>query len=199
MLIIGVFNSKHSYWHCFNCNVHGKVLLDHMVGSEYDFVAPLNRTLVHYDTSHEASILDLVIVKGIDTLSEPQTFTCLSSNHLIVVFDIGGDYVIKTNETFDYSKVDWKSFRILLDQKLVLNNSTLNTVTDIDAGIAFVTETIVNARDLMIPKVLYSHNKCKLPRRIKSTIRQNNHLKRQTFREGNCYNKKQLSRQVNIL
>lgn len=106
---------------------------------------------------------------------------CLSSNHFPVVFDIGSDYVINTTETLDYVKVDWKTFRTLLDQKLVLTNSTINAVTNINAAIAFVTETIFNGLDLMIPKVSYSHNKLKLPHRATSSICQKNHLKWQTF------------------
>lgn len=199
MIIMGDLNSKHPYWHCFDCNVRGKVLFDHMVDGEYDIVAPLNPTLVHYDASHEASIPDLAIVKGIDTLSELCALTCLSSNHLPVVFDIRGDCVSKPTETLDYSKVDWKKFRTLLDQKLVLTSLSLNTVTDIDAAIAFVTESIIDARDLTVPKISFSYNKLKLPRRIKSTIRLKNNLKRQTLQEENCKLKKQLSRQVNQL
>lgn len=198
VLVMGDFNANHDCW-CKVHNPNGRLLFDHMLSSEFIIHASNTPTLVHYRVEDTPTNPDLLLSLNVNKISEIQTITALSSNHLPIFFTVGGPSIRKVTKQFNYSSADWASYRAHLDSNITLNAQILNSPSEIDKAAEYLTHTILNARDTAVPTSTRRDSTPKIPRNLKKWIREKNRLRRHEQRQIDLDLKRVIRTEVNTL
>ena len=127
-----------------------------------------------------SSKLDIALTKNVRNVSILRTLQNLSSDHLPVIFTIGGPYEeITQQHRFDVSQAHWPGFKEYINSILDLNMSTFKTKADVDEAISLLTTHINGAKELNIPiEEPHRPHRVKLPGEIVDLIKERNALRR---------------------
>lgn len=199
VILAGDFNARHPNWCISGSNSNGKTLFKQMLKKNFIIHAPLKPTLVHYRPENQHTKPDLIIAHNVPNISDVETITALSSNHLPVFFTLDGAYT-QTNRTFyKYADADWIAFRKFINQNISLSCKTFNSIEAVDNAVTNLSEVLVSARDKHVPVSTSVSKPRKLPRFIQQLIKKKNRLRSQEVRNINIATRKELRQNINIL
>jgi Reverse transcriptase (RNA-dependent DNA polymerase)/Endonuclease-reverse transcriptase len=177
VLIAGDLNCKDQLWFCSRGNSNGKILNNYSIKKDIRILFPDSPT--YFPPKGIPSILDLAVVKGCVSMTQPETIHSLSSDHLPIIFEIGGTIEVNNKTYRDFSKADWKLFKQYINQNINLNTS-INSIQSINEQITNLTKLIQIATSSSIPtKTVNTIYKYKLPSAILELINLKNRLYRQ--------------------
>lgn len=200
VIITGDFNAKHVEWGCPKNNTRGRVLLNHMLNSDYFIHAPPDPTLVHYHTEHEPTNPDLVLTRNVPEITDLRTIPALSSNHLPFTFSIPGTLNKSNIITYRYGDTNWNGFRSYLDDNLSLTSKILESTAEIDEAVDLFTTVLLDAKEKFVPKGTSSQIKpTKLPRDIRKLITTKNRLRRLSQKETCIFVRQELRSKINLI
>uniref|UniRef100_A0A182FPZ5 Endo/exonuclease/phosphatase domain-containing protein n=1 Tax=Anopheles albimanus TaxID=7167 RepID=A0A182FPZ5_ANOAL len=182
-IICGDLNARHKAWNCESNNWAGKVLFDLMIRDTFSVCHPETPTHFPSDHNRRPSTIDIIVTNIPHILSTPIAPTQLSSDHLpvITVIQNMNHQTVPQNKIFDYSRANWPLFRKTVSNQINLNSlhhSSLKNPVQIDELINSLTETIKEAQELSVPKIIPGHYNIKMPDIIKSLIRIKNSYRR---------------------
>lgn len=177
VLIAGDLNCKDTLWFCSRGNANGKILNNYTLKKDIRIMFPDSPT--YYPSKGIPSILDLAVVKGCVSMTQPETIHALSSDHLPIVFELGGIVNVNYKTYRDFSKADWKLFKNSINNSINLNIN-IDSIQNINEQISILTNSIQNATSSSIPTNTVNHiHKNKLPSDIVDLIKIKNKLYRQ--------------------
>lgn len=190
-VLVGDFNSRHTFWKCSQSNMPGRVLYDLMLSNPIQVVFPSQHTFFpsNYPTRN-SSMLDLVITNGLIPLSTLHTSDELPSDHRAVFFKLNEDVVIRDNPymMYDYENANWLAFQTILNNKINLNEynpGNLLSHDQIDKAIEFLTDSIHEAERQAVPVKTITRQDFTLSFDTKMMISRRNSLLRNFRRTGN--------------
>lgn len=187
VIIGGDFNAKHQMWNCCRSNRNGKNLFNHLQKNDFNILHPDSPT--HYPpNSIHPSTLDLVLTKNSPSISLLTTEQLLSSDHLPVFFSLGGCFTRTPRTQSNFTLANWKLFKSHINQNIHLSSNTLKSSDSIDHAVSDLTQIILAAGNLAIPKVLYKPFTIPLSPDIKLLISTKNRLRKhwQKTKDRSC-------------
>jgi hypothetical protein len=177
VIIVGDFNANHYYWNSSYTNTHGRILVRHMLSSDYTIHAPDIPTQVNYASNKRATTPDLVLTQNVVNISDIKALVALSSNHYPLFCTVDGVLASRNKaHYYRYSDSDWKLYRRTLDDSIILSAYTFQDCVEIDQACHHLQTSILKARDLSVPRCTVSDSTSKLPKHIKKIIRYKNIL-----------------------
>lgn len=174
IIIAGDLNCKDQLWYCSRGNRNGRELRKYCESKYYRILFPDSPT--HFPPKGNPSILDIVIAKGCNSLSHIETIQALSSDHLPILFSIGGEFTQHNRISLDYNNANWKLFKEQINNNIFIPVE-ISSTDCIDTEIANLTKAIKLATISSIPVVKNNHiNKNSLPQHILDIIKTKNRL-----------------------
>lgn len=183
VILAGDLNAKHKNWNCSKNNKSGNILNNFITKNPIIIKYPDTYTL--YPTnSTNPSIVDIAIIKNIDSNINTTTLDELDSDHKPVLFKLNNKNIeLVTPDTLNYKKADWNKFRKILTAETKINNK-IKSINDIDNIINTLTKNIQTAIAHSIPKIKGS-NKDNIPEFITNMIKLRNSTNRKYQRTRN--------------
>ena len=154
IVLAGDFNAKHQAWNnVSNCR-KGIQLLKMCNHNLFKIQGPNGHTL--FPSKGAPSIVDFVISKNVNGISSPIVVNELSSDHIPINFHIPNNITLTNNKkVFNFSKANWKKFRLSIDTQILSNHitdETLKSITSINANLNSLNDIIEKASNASIPK-----------------------------------------------
>lgn len=149
--IIGDFNAKHQSWNNSKANSNGKILFSDLSSGHYSVLYPKGPTC--FSSVRNPSTIDLVLTNQNEYCSPLETHADFDSDHLPVTFSISHEAVIRPNSSvFNYHKAYWDRYQHHIESYLN-QDFVLESKADIDSALEFLTNAILDSRNVSIPKV----------------------------------------------
>lgn len=178
VLLVGDFNARHTTWDVNkNNNTNGNRL--HKYVTQQNVVSLSPPTATHFPPNGMTpSTIDLVINKNVQQVSDPTTITDLPSDHDPVIFKIGNQEVNDmTRKIVTYKNTDWKRFKKVLDDGIIINNKILTT-EELEQEVIKLTNAIQWAQKNNTKTITVKVQHDELPQDIIDKIQQRNALRR---------------------
>lgn len=176
VIAIGDYNAKHNTWNCKRSNKNGQIIHKLINNSQYTILAPDNYTL-HPTNNGLPSIVDFALANNINSPHSIEAINDLDSDHLPIILKLNDRIQYNNHYLLNYKKANWKQFRSILNNDLIINNK-LNTKTDIDDSINNLTKIINKAKNEAVPKIKITPRINQLPDTIKQLIKDRNTARR---------------------
>lgn len=153
-VIAGDFNAKHHSWNCIkNCR-KGNEIASVCSKNSFEIHGPDGMTV--FPPRGKPSIVDFVVSKNINGISDVTVIDDLSSDHNPISFEIHSNITIQPRkQILNYKKADWDTFSIKLNTQIAEYNSknvALNSISSIDTCIENLNLYINTATKKAIPK-----------------------------------------------
>jgi len=175
----GDFNAKHCYWHNSENNSNGNVLNRFLVDEDLaQLIHPNAYTC--YRSKSNPSTIDLALAKGVDVSS--CNVTELNPDHCPVQYLLNINDVISYEAPVKhlmYKEANWVRFREIVNYEL--NPRPMVGYEDVDTGVEHLTETIISAMDVCIPKKCFT-SKHHISQNVSDCIAEKKRLRRAYFR-----------------
>lgn len=150
-LIIGDFNAKHQSWNNSKVNSNGKILFRDCTSGLYSVLYPNGPTC--FSSVRNPSTIDLVLTNQSQYCGPLVTHADFDSDHLPVTFSLSHEAVTRPNSSvFNYHKANWDRYQHHIENNLN-HDFVLETKADIDSALESLTNAILDARNIAIPKV----------------------------------------------
>lgn len=176
-LIIGDFNAKHRSWNNAQSNSNGKILFDDCSSGFYSVLFPNGPTC--YSSVRNPSTIDLVLTDQSHICSQLVTHTDFDSDHLPVTFSLSQEAVINPiSSVFNYHRANWERYKSHIGHNLN-NNLEIQNKADIDSSLEALTCSILDARNLSVPKAQTKFNSPIIDDDLQLLIRLKNIRRRQ--------------------
>ncbi|KAG5681565.1 hypothetical protein PVAND_010984 [Polypedilum vanderplanki] len=151
LIIAGDVNAKHQSWNNTN-NTHKGIDLFNIASRNNCTIHPPDSPTL-YSCRGSISTVDLLITKAISGISSPLTHNDLSSDHMPILFSFSKILSLDERRIFNWKKANWKKFKDIVNTNSVeLTNRPINSTDDIDNIIQSLTENIIQASIVSIPK-----------------------------------------------
>lgn len=150
-IIAGDFNCKHNEWNNPVNDRKGSDLLNLLNDSNFRIFKPDQPTLYPY--KGDPSIVDFMVAKSFNSLSQVTVLNELSSDHLPLLFAITGSTPRHISDSVNLSKVNWPKFIKLVDsdcQQLLSTN--LISEDSVDSMVNSISTSILNALKCTTPR-----------------------------------------------
>ena len=194
IVLAGDFNAKHQAWNNISNCRKGIQLLKMADNRLFKIQAPNCQTL--FPTKGAPSTVDFILCKNVNTIPIPKVVNELSSDHIPINFHIPNNIAFITkSKIFNFSKANWKEFRISIENHIMTNNflnSTLISINNINDNLNCFTDMIQKASTIAIPKKLQQTFKYPFSAEI-------SHLTRERNRQRNCFSRSHDPRDKKIL
>lgn len=149
--VIGDFNAKHQSWNNSKANSNGKILFNDLSSGHYSVLFPNGPTC--FSSVRNPSTIDLVLTNQNEFCGPLETHADFDSDHLPVTFSISHEAVTRPNcSVFNYHKANWDRYQHHIVNYLN-QDFVLETKADIDSALDHLINTILDARNISIPKV----------------------------------------------
>lgn len=153
-VIAGDFNARHNYWGCSRGNSAGDALFHKVMGSQVELYFPPEPTHFPHDGGTPSTI-DLVMSKRVPVFSTPWTDPSLSSDHVPVMCELdleAPEINAAPRLVKDYANTNWTAFATVVRRELADFTPSLASQPEIDTAIGALTQTIIAADDICVPK-----------------------------------------------
>lgn len=148
--IIGDFNAKHQSWNNAKANSNGKILFSDLSSGHYSVLYPNGPTC--FSSIRNPSTIDLVLTNQNEYCGPLVTHADFDSDHLPVTFSLSHEAVTRPNSSvFNYHKANWERYQHLIENNFN-HDFVLETKADIDSALESLTNSILDARNISIPK-----------------------------------------------
>jgi Reverse transcriptase (RNA-dependent DNA polymerase)/Endonuclease-reverse transcriptase len=195
ILIAGDLNCKDQLWYCSRGNRNGRLLRDHCEKKSYRILFPDSPT--HFPPKGAPSILDIVVAKGCHSISPIDTSQVLSSDHIPIIFTVGGNISLINKTCLNYNKANWNCFKNHINVNSIVPENITST-DSIDLEISNLTNIIKDATALSIPIIKNNLiNKNILPCHILDIIKLKNKLFKLWRKNKSCKLKSVINALIN--
>ena len=175
--VIGDFNAKHRSWNNAQSNSNGKILFEDCSAGYYTIQYPNGPTC--FSSSRNPSTIDLVLTDSSQLCGQLVTHADFDSDHLPVTFEISQEAIYNPiSSTFNYHRADWDLYKTYIDRNFDVD-IPLDTKSDIDNALVSLTNLIVEARGIAIPKCEIKFNSIIIDDDLQLLIRLKNVRRRQ--------------------
>lgn len=175
--IIGDFNAKHRSWNNSQSNSNGKILFDDCSSGYYSIQYPNGPTC--FSSVRNPSTIDLVLTDSGQLCDQLVTHADFDSDHLPVTFKISQEVIHNpVSSTFNYHRADWDVYKNYIDSNFD-TNIPMETKMDIDNALVTLTNSIIEARGIAIPKCEVKFDSVFIDDDLKLLIRLKNIRRRQ--------------------
>lgn len=167
-LAAGDLNAKHGDWGSRNTNTDGKTLQRYCENRHYTVAAPTEPTRY---SQHGGEILDIAVVKNINTNYTIQVLDELSSDHLPVIITLHGNADTHPNTR---RQINWDTYKNTLDTPI----RQLNSTDELEHAVEHLERQIQTALDTATKTILVPHKDTQLPGDILELIKQKNRARK---------------------
>lgn len=195
--ICGDFNARHREWNCISANTAGTILQD--MSGQFMIYYPDSPTHYPSDSNKSPSTIDLMLS---NSNLETTELACTEpmSDHCAVYFQIKVSKINRSEHAsykFDYKNANWKKFQSYITRHTRDNTfeDLCTTIEEIEHHIEFLSDLIMEARNLSVTKKKTNFESITLTPEIMDMIKVKRMLRRQWQRNRNL----QLKTAVNKL
>lgn len=188
VIICGDLNSRHRNWMCNRANTWGNILCNTVAILPYTILHPSSPTYIPTSRNKTPSILDIVVSNVPQYITNPITINSLSSDHLPVSFNLNLSASQTEHLFFNYKKANWGFFKSSIDKSVSHLPRDINNTTNcnsIDLSVDILTNSIIEAADIAIPKIKSDLKSNSITPHIKHLIITRNYYRRQWMRYRN--------------
>lgn len=187
-IMIGDWNSRHTYWGCQSTNTAGRVLYEELCKGDFEIAYPPSPTY-HPGRNRLPSTLDLMMYNTTVPFEPVRVGEDLGSDHLPILTkiliepDLNNHY----NEHLCFAKADWNRFKSYLNSHIDLKFFQLKeglTTRDVDERVAKLTSTLNEAARISVPRFKSKPQDTLISPNIQSMIQQRRRMKRLLQRSG---------------
>lgn len=195
-VIAGDLNSRHTQWNCVQANSAGRILCDFVETTDVILYHPSTPT--HYpENNGTPSTIDLMLVHGTIHLSDPVTYTDLSSDHRPVHCSVLSPMSKRTTTTriLDYDNANWMMYQRIVGRGSRDAPTDLSSPDKIDEAITHISQLMTLAESVAVPTKRIVKSIPKLPAHVRRLKTIRNSLTRRWQRSTNP-NERQLYKEA---
>lgn len=200
-ILVGDFNARHNLWNCLSDNVNGRTL-HRFLGNNFDCKIYHSPGPTHFPYNNNTpSTLDFIIAKGISSIKEPESLPELPSDHNVIKFTLTDNQrVNNSKKIYDYSSTNWKEFRKIINNKILINNN-ISSIECLENELSKFSEAIISARNITSKIKVIRPFTDQLPDEIINLIKYRNRLRKSWQTHRDLYDKElanTLTQQIKI-
>ena len=198
VILYGDLNARHTAWNCHIVNRRGLVIFDFVQNNNCSLLYP-NECTNYPANGMTPTTIDIGLNKNVRSLSEVRVAHELSSDHIPVLFSLGGQHkIIKNRTIFDYDKADWLKFHKLLTKNIIMTPKIGNSV-DLEKEVQRFTNILQNTINKTIPKKPLGDVRDNLPPQILDNIHEKRRTRKEWQRTKNADIKILLNKQTRLI